>query len=306
MFDSTGPAAAAAVALMIIWLAEGWAPLVVHRRGRTAHGIRNVALGAANGLLCALVFPPLLLWLSLASREHGIGVLHLAPGLSPPVTLATAILLLDLWHYLLHILWHKAPLLWRFHAVHHHDAEVDSTTAFRFHTGEIIMSMFGLALAVPIFGVSVLHILAFKILLLTTSVFHHANVNLPTRLDRVLRTVIVTPRMHWVHHSRWERETDSNYSAIFSFWDRLFGTYRVRDEVQQIELGLDGYSPADTDTLRGMLLTPLGPVKSERGRPPARKQSPHGRLSERDGSSGAPGASAEPSLRPGARPSGCS
>ncbi|MCC6907921.1 MAG: sterol desaturase family protein [Phycisphaerales bacterium] len=268
MFDSTGPAAAAAAALMIIWVAEGWAPFIARPRSRTPHGMRNVVLGVANGLLCALVFPPLILWLALLSREHHIGLLHLAPELPPLLAFAAALLLLDFWHYLLHILWHKTPLLWRFHAVHHHDAEVDSTTAFRFHTGEIIMSMFGLALAVPILGVSVLHILVFKILLLTTSVFHHANVNIPAPLDRALRMIIVTPRMHWVHHSRWAPETDSNYSAIFSLWDRVFGTYRVRDEVQQIELGLDGYSAADTDTLRGMLLTPLGPVKSQRGHPP--------------------------------------
>ena len=267
MPDSVVPVAAAIV-LMLIWTIEGAAPLVAGRARRTAHGARNLIVGAANGLVCAAIFPPLLLYLTLICAEHRIGMLHLAPHLHPIAAIVAAVLLLDFWHYAWHILWHKIPILWRFHVVHHHDPEVDSTTAFRFHTGEIILSMTALALAVPFFGLTMIHILIFKLILLSTSLFHHANVKIPAHIDRALRAVIVTPRMHWVHHSRWTPETDSNYSAIFSIWDRLFGTYRVREDTRDIELGLDGYSAADTDTLRGILLTPVGPVKSQFGRAP--------------------------------------
>jgi sterol desaturase/sphingolipid hydroxylase (fatty acid hydroxylase superfamily) len=268
MPDSVVPVAAA-VALMLIWAVEGWAPLVAARAHRTSHGLRNLVLGAANGLIAAAIFPPLLLYLTLLCAEHRVGMLHLAPRLHPVAALIAAVLLLDFWHYVWHVLWHRVPIFWRFHAVHHHDPQVDSTTAFRFHTGEIILSMAALAIAIPFFGLAMVHILVFKLLLLSTSIFHHANINLPAHADRALRAVIVTPRMHWVHHSRWTPETDSNFSAIFSFWDRLFGTYRVREAPHEIELGLDGYTAADTGTLRGMLLTPVGPVKSQYGRAPS-------------------------------------
>src|SRR5207247_2445524 len=88
------------------------------------------------------------------------------------------------------------------------------------------------------------------------------------RADRALRWVVVTPRMHWVHHSRWQPETDSNYAGIFSFWDRLFGTFRLRQDPATLELGLDGYDAAIHATLRGCLATPFGPIKSRPGRPP--------------------------------------
>ncbi len=259
--------AAASIVLVILWAAEGVAPLFVGREHRTAHGLRNTTLGVTNGLLRAAFFPPLLLGLTLLCEDRGIGLLHLA-ALPLWASLIAAVLLLDLWHYLWHILWHKVPFFWRFHVVHHHDPEVDATTAFRFHTGEILLSCAALALAVPLFGVTILEIVAFETILVATALFHHANVNLPAGLDRAIRLVIVTPRMHWVHHSRWEPETDSNYSAIFSFWDRMFGTYRVREDIRSLELGLDGYEPRDTDTLTGMFKTPLGPVKSTSGRPP--------------------------------------
>ena len=265
MQDFVAPAIAAIV-LMTIWAGEGVAPLLAGREHRTAHGFRNAALGISNGLLRAAFVPPLLLWLTLYCQEYRIGLLHLAP-LPAWAAMIGAVLLLDFWHYVWHILWHKVPFLWRFHTVHHHDPEVDSTTALRFHAGEIVLSSVALALAVPLFGLTLVQIAVFETILISTAIFHHANLRMPLWMDRSLRTVVVTPRMHWVHHSRWEPETDSNYSAIFSFWDRLFRTYRERDDIAAMELGLDGYTAHDTDTLAGIMTTPLGPVKSEAGRP---------------------------------------
>ena len=77
-----------------------------------------------------------------------------------------------------------------------------------------------------------------------------------------------SPAMHVVHHSRWQPETDSNYGAVFSFWDRLFGTFRLRRDPTRIEFGIDGYDERDTRTFAGLLRTPFGPIKSTYGKTP--------------------------------------
>lgn len=267
------PPLAAAAALALLWAVESLAPFFHHHEGRLAHAARNTALGLINGTLRALVFPASLLLVSAAAADAGFGLLHWlrAPTL---LELALAILLLDAWNYAWHIASHKLPFLWRFHTVHHHDESPDATTAFRFHTGDILLSSLATLAAVAALGLSIQHVLVYELILLPASLFHHANIRLPERADRILRLAIVTPRMHWVHHSRWQPETDSNYSSIFSIWDRLFGTLRLRRDPATLALGLDGYSPADTRTLRGCLATPLGPIKSGPGAAPTEEHLP--------------------------------
>jgi sterol desaturase/sphingolipid hydroxylase (fatty acid hydroxylase superfamily) len=95
-------------------------------------------------------------------------------------------------------------------------------------------------------------------ILLPVILFHHSNVRVPRRLDNALRWLIVTPWMHWVHHSRWQPETDSNYASVLSIWDRLFGTFRLRADPRQIELGLDeDRNERQWRTLWGMLTRPF-------------------------------------------------
>jgi sterol desaturase/sphingolipid hydroxylase (fatty acid hydroxylase superfamily) len=285
MQDSLGPAAAA-IALMCLWAGEGAAPLIAGRHERARHATRNLVMGLSNGLLRAAVFPPLLLMVTLSCQDQRFGLLH-ALGMPAWASLIAAVFLLDLWHYLWHIMWHKVPAFWRFHAVHHHDPEVDASTALRFHAGEVLLSSLTLLMAVPIFGVTLPQIVVFETILITTAFFHHANIAIPDRFDRALRLVVVTPSMHWVHHSRWETQTDSNYAAIFSIWDRVLGTYQ-RADVRELSLGLDGYTPEDTDTLSGLFRTPLGPVKSRPGHPPS--DAPASPASEGGRSSAAGGA----------------
>jgi hypothetical protein len=149
--------------------------------------------------------------------------------------------------------------------------------------------MFGSFVTLAVVGVlgsRVEHVLFYELLLIPLSIFHHGNIRLPGRVDRVLRWLIVTPRMHWVHHSRWIAETNSNYSPLFSLWDRVFGTFRVRGDPAGIRFGLDGYTDADRATLLGCLATPLLPTKSEPGRDTRLEMdanAPHARSVERRG-----------------------
>jgi sterol desaturase/sphingolipid hydroxylase (fatty acid hydroxylase superfamily) len=266
----------ATVMLVILWALEGLAPLFEARRHRIPHGLRNGAMALINGAVRMFLLAPLLLIVASACAARGVGLLHSTPWFveHPWGAAALALLFLDFWAYAWHILWHKIPVLWRFHAVHHHDSEVDATTALRFHFGEIALAGAAMLTGVAAMGLGVQHVLLYELIVMPVALFHHANVRLPERVDRVLRWVIVTPRMHMVHHSRWEPETDSNFSAVLSVWDRVFGTYRLRADAAAIELGLDGYDARDTGTLAGMLATPIGPAKSTYGRAPVTSASP--------------------------------
>lgn len=147
-------------------------------------------------------------------------------------------LLLDYSNYIWHILLHKLPILWRFHLVHHTDLDLDITTAFRFHFGEMIGSVFFRGAAIVLTGASPIMVLIYEIAFEAATQFHHSNTRLPFRLEKALNTLIVTPRMHGIHHSIIKRETDSNYSIIFSFWDRLHKAVRLNIQQNEIVTGV--------------------------------------------------------------------
>ncbi|MEC9372630.1 MAG: sterol desaturase family protein, partial [Planctomycetota bacterium] len=179
-----------------------------------------------------------------------------------------ALLLLDLFHYGFHVAAHQAPILWRFHAMHHNDVDVDVTSAMRFHTVEIAVQCVASLPILALCGVSMPQILLYELILWPSAMFHHANIRMPGGLDRVLRLIIVTPHMHWVHHSRWQPETNSNYSAVLSIWDRVFGTFRLRPDPRTIDFGLDGHDERHHATFRGLVATPFEDVPTEYGEPP--------------------------------------
>ena len=106
-------------------------------------------------------------------------------------------------------------------------------------------------------GIHLWELVLYEMLLLVVIDFHHANIAVPEPVDRLLRIVLATPAMHKVHHSRIREETDSNYTSLFSLWDRVFGSFRLRADLSSIEMGLDGWSDPPHQSLRGMLATPL-------------------------------------------------
>ena len=249
--------AAAAVALAVLWLCEAVAPLV-EREERARHRAANLGLALLNGVVGAVVFAAATLWVTERAGAAGWGLLHAWDG--PPVAeTAVGLVLFDGWMYLWHRLNHAVPLLWRFHAVHHADGELDATSGLRFHTGEIVLSSLARLAVLPLLGLSVAQVLAYEAVLLPVILFHHANVRLPPRADRALRLLVVTPGMHWVHHSPEREETDSNFASVLSVWDRLFGTFRRRADGAAVEVGLREYDEREWRTLRGMLAAPFRP-----------------------------------------------
>ena len=258
----TTQAVVAMVGLVLLLLLETAHPffeLFRARRERGRHLARNLVLGAVNGALVAVVFAGL--WVATATwaEVRGVGLLP-ALGLTGVAHAVAAVLLLDAWTYAWHRLNHRVPVLWRFHRVHHSDAQMDVTTASRFHTGEIVLSSLLRVPLIALVGVHAWELVFYETLMFAVVQFHHANVALPPRVEAALRWVIVTPGMHKVHHSRWQPETDSNYSAFLSVWDRLFQSFRTRERLAEIRLGLDDFDDEGHQSVVGMLRTPLEPV----------------------------------------------
>lgn len=250
--------------LLILWCLETWLPLFQERRARLRHAGRNLAITAFNTVIIGLIFSNLIVIVAAWSGNHSAGLLYI---LGWPIWVETmmAILLIDGWMYLWHRANHVVPFLWRFHRMHHSDREMDVTTATRFHVGELSFSSVLRLAIIPLFGVSLWQIVLYEAILLPTIQFHHSNVNLPARWDRWLRVLIVSPNMHRVHHSCFQPETDSNFSSIFSFWDRQARTFRLRKDARTIELGLPDFDDLQWQTIWGMLKTPfLTPTKTSR------------------------------------------
>jgi sterol desaturase/sphingolipid hydroxylase (fatty acid hydroxylase superfamily) len=223
--------------------------------GRRRHLLPNLAL---TGLLIAVNFGFDRLAGASGARQ-GSGGLGLLRDAALPVwaKVLTVVVVLDGLAYLAHVLMHTLPPAWRFHRVHHSDALVDVTTAFRQHPLETLWRysfQFAGAMALGASSQAVAIYLACSAL---NAQLEHADVALPPGLDRALRTLFSTPAMHRVHHSRAQADTDRNYSNIFSFWDRLFGTYRAPRAGERIACGLDEFDAPDRQRTVGLLALPF-------------------------------------------------
>jgi len=242
--------------LALVILLEFLFPFFKNWEGRLRHGSRNVGIGLFNGLVIALIFSTLTAWVVGRAQQAHFGLLEAFDG---PLWIKTglALALFDLWMYLWHRVNHRIPLLWRFHRMHHSDNQVDATAALRFHIGELIFSSLLRLAVIPLLGLSLSQVILYEICLQPVIIFHHSNVALPEAWDRLLRIFIVTPNMHRVHHSNVPDETDSNYSSIFSFWDRLGKSFRRRKNFASLKFGLNEFPEERWQTFLGMLKTPL-------------------------------------------------
>lgn len=239
----------------LLWALESIIPLYKFRNSRVRHAMPNVVL------TLMLVITNLSLSFSSAyladfSVCNGIGLFSFL-SLSSWSQIILGVLALDLFAYFAHVLLHKSWLGWQFHRVHHSDNAVDVTTAFRQHPGETIWRILWQLAAIVVFGIPLWVVIVYLIFSGLNAELEHANIRLNRRVDRLLRLLVVTPNMHKVHHSRDQRETDSNYSNIFSLWDRLFGTYTGAIDFRRLNYGLDGFDVKERQTLSGVLKTPF-------------------------------------------------
>jgi sterol desaturase/sphingolipid hydroxylase (fatty acid hydroxylase superfamily) len=164
---------------------------------------------------------------------------------------------MDLTFYWWHRANHRIPLLWRFHNIHHLDPDLDVSTAFRFHFGELAFSSAFRVAQIALIGPSLGSILVYETVFQAGTLFHHSNLRLPIPLERRLVRLIVTPRMHGIHHSHVRGETNSNYATVFSFWDRLHRTLGLNIPQDAIDIGIPGYAGERDNALVNALLAPF-------------------------------------------------
>jgi sterol desaturase/sphingolipid hydroxylase (fatty acid hydroxylase superfamily) len=225
------------VGFALMFITETLRPKRTWEQKRSQRFVFHLSLMLLNNLiLFSTLFVPFLIFQQMV-YARGFG---LAPwlGLRGPVEIIAALVTLDMIDYWWHRFNHTIPFLWRFHKVHHVDTHVDITTAFRFHIGELILALGAKALWILTVGPSLWAYAIFDAGITGASQFHHSNIDFSDKIENVIRKVFVTPRFHAAHHTVTPRTGNSNYSTIFIFWDKLFGTYREPDFEEMKTLGL--------------------------------------------------------------------
>lgn len=259
IFDAYG-APVLAVLFVLLFVLESKYQLRKRVQGRWKRVVINFVVSIPAFLLLRLLLIPVMVWLAVINQSWQLGLNYLY-DIAPIAEGAIAFLLLDYSNYLWHILLHKLPILWRFHLVHHCDLDLDITTAFRFHFGELVGSVIFRGAAVVLIGASPLVVLIYEIAFEAATQFHHSNLKMPFRLEKMLNFVVVTPRMHGIHHSMVKRETDSNYAIIFSIWDRLHRTVRLNVRQDRIITGVPSYADAHELTVGRLFKLPFTKIR---------------------------------------------
>jgi sterol desaturase/sphingolipid hydroxylase (fatty acid hydroxylase superfamily) len=222
--------------------------------------ITNSIVSIPAFTLLRLLFLPVMVWVAYTNQDLKFGLNYLI-GLPTWFESCLAFLLLDYGNYIWHYLNHKLGFLWRFHVVHHTDPDLDITTAFRFHFGELIGSVFSRGAVVLLTGATPELVLIYEIVFEAATQFHHSNWKLPIRIEKILNLVIVTPRMHGIHHSVVRQQTDSNFSVIFSFWDRIHGTVCLNVDQNLVVTGVPSYSNQSELTILYLLKLPFTRIR---------------------------------------------
>jgi sterol desaturase/sphingolipid hydroxylase (fatty acid hydroxylase superfamily) len=250
-------AAVALVALAVVLFGvERVRPLREPRRRLLPRLWVNGAVSALAMLTAGLAVRPLAVTLLGWTEVQRFGLIG-AWIPAPAVRLVGVFLLLDLSFYYWHRVNHRLAVLWRFHNVHHVDPDLDVSTALRFHFGEVALSAAFRAVQVLAIGPPAVAYVAYEFVFQANTLFHHSNVRLPLGLERALNWLLVTPRMHGIHHSQVQGETNSNYSVVLPWWDWLHRSLVLGIRQRDIAIGVPGYARPEDNRLRTLLVLPF-------------------------------------------------
>jgi sterol desaturase/sphingolipid hydroxylase (fatty acid hydroxylase superfamily) len=249
-------AAATGGAFFLLLLYETRRPLRKEREPKLRRVARNLTAGGIALAVVTLLQTPFLVPAAQWAARRRFGLFHLIE-LPRPFAIALAVVLLDYTLWIWHRINHVVPFFWRFHLVHHVDRDMDASTAFRFHFGEQGLSVGYRVLQVLVLGADPLSLWIWQGLLSVSIVFHHSNALLPIGLERVLCRIIVTPRMHGIHHSNYRNEANGNWSSLLSAWDYLHGTVLLGVPQDAIEIGVPAYEREEDVTIGKILALPF-------------------------------------------------
>ena len=240
----------------LLFVLERFFPLRKGAHSLIGRLLVNVTVSILTFLAAVTLVQPAAQWALRWSTDRAFGLVHL---LTLPAWLefGASFLLMDLAFYYWHLANHRVPFLWRFHNVHHTDPELDVSTAFRFHFGEIALSSVFGVIQISLIGISPWAFAIYQLVFQAEVLFHHSNLRLPIRFERLLNKLLVTPRMHGIHHSRVQRENNSNFGTVFPWWDRLHRTLGLNIPQSEIVIGVPGYSLPEDNTVPNALLMPF-------------------------------------------------
>lgn len=246
------------VTLTVFMTLERWLPYLQHsayRKKQRWHNVGNLIISfALNAALSGVIAYSL----TTATEKH-FGLLY---KLNVPfiASLIIGILLCDLNSYVAHRLYHRIPVFWRFHRVHHSDIELDASSALRLHPFEFIFQAATQASILPLLGVSNVSFVLYTAFAVFLFIVNHSNIRFPKWYENVLAILIVTPNWHRVHHSSYQPETDSNFSDVFTIWDRIFRTHKFR-RPEEITFGIEQMRDPKSQSFWGMLKAPFEKLK---------------------------------------------
>ncbi|MHB8623977.1 MAG: sterol desaturase family protein [Sulfuricaulis sp.] len=246
-----------ALSIMAVWeVAAPRRALVIPKWRRWTS---NLGLVFLNSGLLRLIFPIVAVGFAVLAQSRGWGLFN-QQKVSFWFAVLASVVILDFAIYFQHVMFHAVPVLWRLHRMHHADLDFDVTTGSRFHPIEILLSMFIKIAVIALVGPPAVAVMIFEVILNASAMFNHSNIYLPDAVDRGLRTLIVTPDMHRVHHSIEDHETNSNFGFNLSLWDRVFGTYQAQPDAghEHMTIGIRDYrDPKLVTDLPGMLVLPF-------------------------------------------------
>lgn len=241
--------------LLLRWI-ESRKPLRRSVEPKLRREARNLSVAGVSAIALMLAERPVVMPLAALVERQNWGLLRQF-GLPLWIEIVAALVLMDYTVYLWHVLMHRVPLLWRLHLVHHVDLDLDASTALRFHFTEMLASIPSRAGQVLLIGLTPFTFSVWQCAFLIAILFHHSNVELPIRWERWVNKLVVTPRMHGIHHSIVERETNSNWSSGLTVWDWLHGTLRLNVPQAEVTIGVPAFQEPKTITLPRILVLPF-------------------------------------------------
>lgn len=245
--------------LMALW--EIKAPKKKLTLNKSMRWANNFALVFSNSFLLAWILPILAIDSALIAESKGLGLFHfsLFQALPFPLIFILSLLILDGLIYWQHRIFHRVPILWRLHRLHHADQDIDLSTGARFHFIEILLSMLIKMAAILLLGVPWQAVLTFEIILNACAMFNHSNVRLSQKWDARIRPFFVTPDMHRVHHSSLAPEMHHNFGFSLSIWDRIFKSYQDQPKLghDAMQIGLPNFRSIKEQKFFSMLTQPF-------------------------------------------------
>jgi sterol desaturase/sphingolipid hydroxylase (fatty acid hydroxylase superfamily) len=266
--------------LMVLLAAENLRPLRVRKKTRPGRYLTNAVLTGLALLAGAVAVRPVGLGLAYLSETRAFGVLNwlTLPGWA---RFAAGFLIMDLTFYYWHRFNHTVHFLWRFHSVHHIDPDLDVTTSMRFHFGEVLLSTLFRAVQVAAIGIAPVTYIVYETCFTLATLFHHSNLQIPVTVERSINRVLVTPRMHGIHHSVVRSELNSNYSVIFRWWDALNQSLVLNVPQSAISAGVGRFAGEGDNSILRLVALPFGKFRREKpARPPRFGTSDLGRMAE--------------------------